>query len=160
MLLGKILRLDQEWAEQRAHALLRIVGLQGFEKKYPRELSGGMQQRVAICRALLFQPSILLMDEPFGALDALTRDELSVELLRIWGEEVKTVLFITHSISEAVLLGDRVVVITPRPGTVAELVDVKLSRSRDLAITVTPDFQSYVGYIRSRITKDRLGMRT
>ena len=137
-----------------ALALLRLVGLEGFERKYPRELSGGMQQRVAICRALLFRPSILLMDEPFGALDAMTREELSVELLRIWREEVKTVLFVTHSIPEAVLLGHRVVVITRRPGKVAAVVPVELPAPRNLAMTTRPDFQACVAAIRRQIGED------
>ena len=150
-----ILKLDRDRALERARQLLRMVGLTGFERKYPGELSGGMQQRVAICRALLFQPSILLMDEPFGALDAMTRDELCVELLKISQEEVKTVLFVTHSIPEAVLLGTRVVVMTYRPGRVAEIVDVKLEYPRDLAMTTRPEFQEYVARIRSRITRER-----
>jgi NitT/TauT family transport system ATP-binding protein len=156
LLAAKILKLDPVRSRERAQQLLRMVGLEKFVAKFPSELSGGMQQRVAICRALLFQPSILLMDEPFGALDALTRDELSVELLRLWGEEVKTVLFITHSISEAVLLADRVVIFTPHPGTVAEIVDIALERPRDLAVTLTPQFQSYVGYIRSKIVRNNV----
>jgi NitT/TauT family transport system ATP-binding protein len=148
-----ILELPRAEARERALALLAMVGLTGFERKYPRELSGGMQQRVAICRALLFRPSILLMDEPFGALDALTREELSVELLRIWQEEVKTVLFVTHSIPEAVLLGHRVVVITHRPGRVADIVPVELETPRDLAMTGRPIFQEHVALIRSKIGK-------
>jgi NitT/TauT family transport system ATP-binding protein len=146
-----ILGLDRHESRERALALLRLVGLEGFERKYPRELSGGMQQRVAICRALLFRPSILLMDEPFGALDAMTREELSVELLRIWREEVKTVLFVTHSIPEAVLLGHRVVVITRRPGKVAAVVPVELPAPRTLAMTTRPDFQAFVADIRRQI---------
>jgi NitT/TauT family transport system ATP-binding protein len=154
-----ILRLDRRQALERARGLLRMVGLDGFERKYPGELSGGMQQRVAICRALLFRPSILLMDEPFGALDAMTRDELSVELLKVWQDEVKTVLFVTHSIPEAVLLGTRVVVMTHRPGRVAEIFDIKLGYPRDLSMTTRPDFQQYVAGIRSRIAHSLPGPR-
>ena len=108
-------------------------GLFDFAMKYPNELSGGMQQRVAICRALLCQPTLLLMDEPFAALDAMTREELSVELLRIWQHEPKTVLFVTHSISEAILLADQVVIIGSRPGRVVRTIDVEISRPRDLS---------------------------
>ena len=154
-----ILKLDRAAARERAHELLRMVGLSGFERKYPSELSGGMQQRVAICRALLFRPSILLMDEPFGALDAMTREELSVELLKICQEEVKTVLFVTHSISEAVLLGHRVVVMTYRPGRVAEIVEVGLEFPRELSMSTRPDFQDYVALIRSKIAKSQVRPR-
>jgi NitT/TauT family transport system ATP-binding protein len=121
---------------QRAHDLLRLVGLADFAEKFPRELSGGMQQRASLCRALLLDPPLLLMDEPFGALDAMTRDEMNLELLRVWGEgsrERKTILFVTHSIAEAVFLADRVVVMTPRPGRVAKIVDVTLARPRTVA---------------------------
>ena len=103
----RLMRERASDARARAHALLELVGLKGFESRYPRELSGGMQQRAAICRALIHDPGILLMDEPFGALDALTREVMSMELLRIWTENPKTIVFVTHSITEAVLLSDR-----------------------------------------------------
>src|SRR5262245_34199161 len=120
----------------RALDLLRLVGLEDFAAKRPRELSGGMQQRASLCRALLLDPPLLLMDEPFGALDAMTRDEMNLELLRVWGETRdagagrKTILFVTHSIPEAVFLADRVVVMTPRPGRIASEIDVPLPRPR------------------------------
>jgi len=146
-----ILRMDKKQAEERAMRLLSMVGLAQFSKKYPSELSGGMQQRVAICRALLCGPSLLLMDEPFAALDALSRENLAVELLKIWEMEPKTVLFVTHSISEAVLLGDKVVVIGARPGTVVKTVSVALDYPRDLSIMQSTEFQRYVAEIRKAI---------
>jgi ABC-type nitrate/sulfonate/bicarbonate transport system ATPase subunit len=115
---------------QQAHELIELVRLVGFEKKYPRELSGGMQQRVAIARALAMDPDILLMDEPFGALDELTRAEMQDELLRIWEVRRKTVIFVTHSIMEALYLSDRVVVLSPHPGRVREQVHVEMERPR------------------------------
>ena len=132
MLPVEIHKLDRREYGRRAHELLELVGLDGFERRAPWELSGGMQQRVALCRALVADPSILLMDEPFAALDALTREELSLELQRIWGENRKTIVFVTHSIDEAVLLADRVVVMTPRPGRIARIVSVDLPRPRSL----------------------------
>ena len=125
-----IRRLDRRKYADEVTALIRLVGLQGFEKRHPYELSGGMQQRVALCRALIHNPSMLLMDEPFGALDALTREQMNVELQRIWLETKKSVVLVTHSISEAVFLADRVIVMTPRPGTVQEIVPVDLGRPR------------------------------
>ncbi|HET9516135.1 MAG TPA: ABC transporter ATP-binding protein [Actinoplanes sp.] len=119
----------------RAHELLSMAGLAGFDKRLPHELSGGMQQRVALCRSLLTRPRVMLMDEPFSALDALTREELSGELQRIHMEHRATIVFVTHSIDEAVLLADRVVVLTPRPGQVREILDVKIPRPRTLGRT-------------------------
>jgi NitT/TauT family transport system ATP-binding protein len=136
---------------KRALELLELTGLKGFEGKYPNELSGGMQQRVSISRALIHDPPLLLMDEPFGALDAITRDEMNLELLRIWQEAKKTVLFITHSIPEAVFLGDRVVVMTPRPGKVAEIIPIDLPRPRVTGVRDDPKFIGYVRKIRERL---------
>lgn len=132
--------------EMRGHALalLALVGLQGFEEKYPHELSGGMQQRVSLARALLLDPQLLLMDEPFGALDALTREEMGMELLRIWQDQPKTILFVTHSISESVLLADRVLLMTSRPGRVAKEVVVDLPRPRSARTRVLPRFGELV----------------
>ena len=133
---------------QRAHELLDLVGLSGFEGRYPFELSVGMRQRVSICRALLHDPPLLLMDEPFGALDALTRDQLNLDLQSIWLGSGKTVMFVTHSISEAVFLGDKVVVFSGRPGRVVEVLDIHLPRPRHLSIRETPEFGRYAGEIR------------
>ena len=133
---------------QRALDLLELVGLQGFENRYPYELSGGMRQRVSICRALLHDPPLLLMDEPFGALDALTRDQLNLDLQSIWLGSRKTVMFVTHSITEAVFLGDRVAVFSARPGQVVEILDIDLPRPRPLSIRETPEFGRYASEIR------------
>jgi NitT/TauT family transport system ATP-binding protein len=123
----------------RAHQLLELTGLTGFEKRLPHELSGGMQQRVALCRALIGRPRVMLMDEPFSALDPLIREELSVELQRIHMEQEATTVFVTHSIDEAVLLADRVVVLSPRPGRVREIIDVRIPRPRALGRTAHLD---------------------
>ena len=137
----------------RAGALLETVGLKGFEKRLPDELSGGMQQRVGIARALFMDPDILLMDEPFSALDALTREEMGFELLRIWEERPKTVMFITHSISEAVLLADRVLVMSERPGSIVEDLAIELPRPRDMATSNNKAMHDYVGHLRSLLLK-------
>lgn len=134
--------------KEKAEALLVMLGLEEFGDRYPSELSGGMQQRVGIGRALMHDPRILLMDEPFGALDAMTRDQMGLDLLDIWEQDRKTVLFVTHSIPEAVLLADRVVVMTPRPGRLADVVDVPLSRPRRLEKINTPEFGEVVMKIR------------
>jgi NitT/TauT family transport system ATP-binding protein len=133
----------------RARDLLRLVGLGDFAQKYPFELSGGMQQRVAICRALIRNPSILLMDEPFGALDAMTRESMNVELMRWCDKEQKTVIFITHSIPEAVLLGDRVVVMSPRPGRISQTLSVDIPRPRDLRTMALPIFGELCDRVRA-----------
>ena len=123
----------------RAHELLTMTGLTGFEKRLPHELSGGMQQRVALCRSLIANPRVMLMDEPFSALDALTREELAGELQRVHMEHGATIVFVTHSIDEAVLLADRVVVLSPRPGRIREILDIKIPRPRTLGRTAHLD---------------------
>ena len=137
--------------EQRAKELLAMTGLHGFEAKYPFELSGGMRQRVAICRALMCQPSFLALDEPFGALDAMTREAMNLELMRICGETRATVLFITHSVPEAVLLSDRVVVMTPRPGRIADVIPIELPRPRSLKDYGSELFNGYTSRIREHL---------
>ena len=141
-------RLPKKRYQERALDLLRSVGLSGFEQRHPYELSGGMRQRIAICRALIHDPHLLLMDEPFGALDALSRDQMMCDLQTLWLEQRKTVLFITHSIPEAIFLSDRVVVMSSRPGRIDDIIDVSLPRPRELHMTTEPDFNAYVLGIR------------
>jgi NitT/TauT family transport system ATP-binding protein len=138
---------------ERALALLEVAGLAGNENRYPHELSGGMQQRVGICRALMHDPAVLLMDEPFGALDALSREFMNIELQRIWMESNKTVLFITHSIPEAVFLSDRVVVMSQRPGEIVEIVDVKIDRPRDLSMLDGVEGRQLVSRVRAHFSR-------
>lgn len=142
-------REPRKTLEPMAKRLLSMVGLDGFESKLPHELSGGMRQRVAICRALVHNPDLLLMDEPFGALDALTREQLNLDVQDIWQRAKKTVVFITHSISEAVFLGDRVLVVGPRPGRVVDELRVDLARPRSEDIRETPEFGAYTHRIRN-----------
>ena len=142
-----IRRLDRAQFEPVARSLLKATGLNGFENHKPYELSGGMRQRASICRALVHDPPLLLMDEPFGALDALTREQIAMDIQRVWMEKRKTALFITHSIPEAVLLADRVVVISPRPGRIVEILDIDLPRPRRLD-RVPAIFNEYTGRIR------------
>jgi len=136
----------------RAHELLALFGLEGFEQSYPAQLSGGMRQRAAICRALLGDPDLLLMDEPFGALDALTRDQMNLELQRVWALSGQTVLFVTHSIAEAVFLSDQIVVFSPRPGRIAARIDVDMPRPRRMAMRESPAFAHHVAEIRTLFT--------
>ncbi len=144
----EIKKLPRSVYEPRATALLKMVGLPGFERKYPWQLSGGMQQRAAICRALVHDPKIVLMDEPFGALDAMTRERMNVELQNIQRETQKTVFLINHSIPEAVFLADRVLVMTERPGAIAAIYDVPLSRPRSLDTMADPTFAQLTKSIR------------
>jgi NitT/TauT family transport system ATP-binding protein len=141
---------DLDWAEHldRARRLLKLFGLGDFLDKHPWELSGGMRQRVAIGRALVTDPSLLLMDEPFGALDALTRDELNLELQDIWMRSRKTIVFVTHSIAEAILLSDRVCVMAARPGRILEVLEIDFPRARTLAVRESPQFASYTRCVR------------
>jgi NitT/TauT family transport system ATP-binding protein len=151
LLPADVQRLDRETMTKRALDLIALVGLAGFEKRYPSELSGGMQQRVALVRALIHDPALLLMDEPFGALDALTREAMNVELQRIWLERRKTVVFITHSTAEAVFLADRVMVMTPRPGKIDDLFEVDLPRPRTLDVMTTEAFGKHVRRVRKAL---------
>jgi NitT/TauT family transport system ATP-binding protein len=140
--------------KSRIRDLLRLVGLEGFENYFPRQLSGGMRQRVNLARALAIDPDILLMDEPFSALDAQTREIMQTELMRIWEEGRKTVLFVTHQIDEAVFLSDRVLVLARRPGRIQETVEITLPRPRALGVKRTPEFVAYVDHIWRLIEDD------
>lgn len=144
----EIYRLKRQEYEAKAKRLLKTAGLDDFLIKYPFELSGGMQQRVALCRALVAEPSLLLMDEPFGALDTLTRQKMGLELLRLWEEWKSTVLFVTHDIDEAVMLSDRVLVMSPRPGRILDVVPIDLSRPRQIFVKDTLEFTRLSSRIR------------
>jgi len=149
LLQAEIRNLPMAAARARAQSLIEMAGLAGFEQKYPWQLSGGMQQRVAILRALLHDPSVLLMDEPFGALDAMTRERMNLELQRIWLAAKKTVMLITHSIPEAIFLSDRVFVMSERPGRIVQVYDIALPRPRPLDVMGTEAFAGYARQLRA-----------
>lgn len=151
LLPSSIMGSADDAARARAKQLLNTAGLGQFLEHYPRQLSGGMQQRVAICRALVHNPKVVLMDEPFGALDALTRETMTLELLRLWYEDPKTIVFVTHSISEAVMLGHRIVVMSPRPGQIRQILNVDLPRRRDFSVVGTPEFARCAAAVRELI---------
>jgi NitT/TauT family transport system ATP-binding protein len=147
----EVMRVPAAERRQRAATLLQLVGLTEFAERYPWELSGGMQQRVSIARALSFRPSVLLMDEPFGALDEMTRERLNRELLNIWSETNTTIVFVTHSVAEAVFLSDRIVVMSPRPGRIERVIDVDLPRPREAETREVPHFFELVAEVRHHI---------
>jgi len=149
LLQAEMRHMPMDAARARARELMEMAGLKGFEKKYPWQLSGGMQQRASICRALLHDPSVLLMDEPFGALDAMTREKMNLELQRIWMASKKTVMLITHSIPEAIFLSDRVMVMSERPGSIAAVYDIDLPRPRTLDVMSSPEFGAYTKLVRA-----------
>ncbi|MBI5716638.1 MAG: ABC transporter ATP-binding protein [Burkholderiales bacterium] len=151
MLPLEIIGLAPEQRRERARAQLALVGLEGFERKYPWQLSGGMQQRVSIARAMALQPELLLMDEPFGALDEITRDHLNEQLLRLWESTGKTVVFVTHSISEAVFLSNRIVVMSPRPGRIIEVIDNALPPGRRLDVRESAEFVAVAHRVREAL---------
>jgi NitT/TauT family transport system ATP-binding protein len=152
---AEVLRIPKAVYKPRATELIELVGLAGFGDMYPRELSGGMQQRAAIARALVHDPKLILMDEPFGALDALTREKMNIELLRIWQLTRKSIVFVTHNISEAVLLSDRVIVMTARPGQVKEIIPIDIPRPRSLSLIGDPRFGAYTERIRALFDETR-----
>jgi NitT/TauT family transport system ATP-binding protein len=147
LLPAEILHLPDVQSKVRARELLETVGLGGFENKYPHELSGGMQQRAAIARALIHDPKLILMDEPFGALDALTREKMNLELLKIWRRSGKTIVFVTHGIAEAVFLGTRIVVLTAAPARIADNIEIELPEPRTLEVKASEVFGKYTGRI-------------
>lgn len=144
----EVRRKDMSKHRDAIESMIDLVGLRGFESRHPYQLSGGMQQRVSLCRALIHDPSLLLMDEPFGALDAMTREQMNIELQRIWMETKKTVVLITHSIIEAVFLADRIVVMAPRPGHVADIIEVDVPRPRAFENFSDPRFQDACNRVR------------
>ncbi|MCA9859765.1 MAG: ABC transporter ATP-binding protein [Thermomicrobiales bacterium] len=147
----EIKKVDSKPFQPRIQELLAEVGLSGFETKFPRELSGGMQQRASIVRCLSFDPEIILMDEPFGALDAFTRDEMNLLIQKLWMETGKTIIFVTHNVAEAILLADRVVVLSPRPGRIAHIFDIDLPRPRTIEETYSPPFIEKIFEIKDTI---------
>ena len=147
----EVMGLPDAERRQRAARWLEMVNLQGFERKYPWQLSGGMQQRASIARALSFDPKLLLMDEPFGALDEIVRDKLNAQLLRLWAETGKTIVFVTHSIPEAVFLSTRIVVMSPRPGRIIDVIDVDLPADRELGFRETPEFLAIAHRVRQAL---------
>jgi NitT/TauT family transport system ATP-binding protein len=144
----EVMNYSADKREARAAEMLKLVQLEDFGKHYPWQLSGGMQQRVAIARALAFSPSILLMDEPFGALDEMTRERMQMELLRIWGQTQTTVVFVTHSIPEAVFLSNRVVVMSPRPGRITGIIEIDLPHPRSIETREHPHFFAKITEVR------------
>ncbi|MGN0650480.1 MAG: ABC transporter ATP-binding protein [Oscillospiraceae bacterium] len=149
MLPLEIMHVPKEQRAERAEKMLELVGLTDFADHYPNQLSGGMQQRVGIARALALQPEILLMDEPFSALDEFTREKLHADLLKIWRKTNKTIIFVTHNIQEAVFLSDRVCVLSPHPGRLSAVVDIDLPRPREMEIKNTPEFTALVAKVRN-----------